>query len=97
MHQVHTSIWLNLHVCLFVCLSTYLSGQFPSTARASLDLFFFFKKIFKWWGPTQAKGGTGGEGPGQGKFNGCIMHQVHTSDIEGTNVNANNNLLLFWL
>jgi hypothetical protein len=25
------------------------------------------------------QGGTGGEGPGQGKFDRCIMHQVHTS------------------
>ncbi len=43
-----------------------------------------------WRGPTRAgggraggastgRGGTGGEGPGEGKLNGCIMHQVHTS------------------
>jgi hypothetical protein len=27
-------------------------------------------------------GGTGGEGPGEGKLDGCIMHQVHTSQGE---------------
>jgi hypothetical protein len=29
------------------------------------------------WGPSGE--GPGGEGPNGGKFNGCIMHQVHTS------------------
>jgi hypothetical protein len=27
-------------------------------------------------------GGTGEEGPGGGKLDGCIMHQVHTSKNE---------------
>ncbi len=30
-------------------------------------------------GPAWAGGGTGGEGPGGGKLDECIMHQVHTS------------------
>jgi hypothetical protein len=29
-------------------------------------------------GPTRARGGTGGEGSGEGELNGCIMHRVHT-------------------
>jgi len=34
------------------------------------------------WGPSTGQGGgMGGEGPGRGKFDGCIMHQVHTSLI----------------
>ncbi len=30
-------------------------------------------------GPARARGGTGEEGPGKGKLDRCIMHQVHTS------------------
>jgi hypothetical protein len=29
-----------------------------------------------------AGGGTGGEGPGGGELDGCIMHRVHTSNIQ---------------
>jgi len=36
-----------------------------------------------WQGPTGGAstgvGGTGGEGPGGGKLDRCIMHQVHSS------------------
>ncbi len=31
-------------------------------------------------GPARAGGGPGEEGPGGGKLDGCIMHQVHTSE-----------------
>ncbi len=34
-------------------------------------------------GRTERGGGTGGEGPGGGKLDGCIMHQVHTSTNGG--------------
>jgi hypothetical protein len=30
-------------------------------------------------GPARARGGTSEEGPGEGKLEGCIMHQVHTN------------------
>jgi hypothetical protein len=35
-------------------------------------------------GKNRAREGTGEEGSGEGKLDRCIMHQVHTSILEGT-------------
>jgi hypothetical protein len=53
----------------------------PFSRHCSNFCFFFFYGFFSRHCPDQ-KGGTGEEGPGRGKLDGCIMHQVHISNTE---------------
>jgi hypothetical protein len=63
--------------CLFVCLC----GQCLEDSSSHCP---FSVECFRGWEGQHRRGrggGTGGEGPGGGELDGCIMHRVHTSHI----------------